>query len=120
MSDNGLTYDIDEFEAEVARQRAKFRTEYLLRWLVGWPKLAWLLGCGKAGWYLVREDPAFRRCYTIGPLNTRAEARQINLGFSGLIARTYVLLLWEEPVYNTDPEHRSYARPWYRFPPRAK
>jgi len=120
--DNGnKIYTVADFNAEVARQHAKFRIAYVLRWLVGWPKIAFLFGRRKAGWYLVRVSANTGHRYTTGPFNTKAQARDLNKVFSGgYFGFSYVILLWQEPRYNSDPGSREYARPWYRVPARGR
>lgn len=107
-------YTTEDFDAEVMRQREKFRLAYILRRLIGWPKIAWLFGLNKAGWYLVRENALTETCFTIGPFNTQSEG----LRTDRTEGRSYLILLWEEPEGNDDRGHRRYARPWYRVPAR--
>lgn len=119
MNGTGI-YTFEDFAAEVARQHAKFRYSYVLRLVAGWPKIAFLTGRCKAGWYLVRGDSGTQRCHTIGPSNTKGQARHINSQYPDMYFDFgYVVLLWEEPPRNEDRGHRKYACPWYRVPPRG-
>lgn len=121
VSSKRASLTLDEYREEVDRQRSRYRWHYVLRWLFGWPKVAFVLGKPNAGWYLMRGDTRFEVCSTIGPCNSKAQARDVSKGWFAeqYFVTSEIVLLWEEPPCNHDQGHRRFARPWYRIPARS-